>query len=87
MFNGLIDDFKVRLDLTLKAMIAGAIVGFADLQLAEQVWHADLIAIDNLIDVHMKNLRRKVDPPGMPVLIQTVRGQGFRLSAQAGTHD
>lgn len=29
MFNGLIDDFKVRLDLTLKAMIAGAIVGFA----------------------------------------------------------
>lgn len=29
MFSGLIDDFKVRLDLTLKAMIAGAIVGFA----------------------------------------------------------
>ena len=26
-------------------------------QLAEHVWHADLIAIDNLIDVHMKNLR------------------------------
>lgn len=29
MFSGLIDDFKVRLDLTLKAIIAGAIVGFA----------------------------------------------------------
>jgi DNA-binding response OmpR family regulator len=49
-------------------------------QLAEQVWHADLIAIDNLIDVHMKNLRRKVDAVGAP-LIETVRGRGFRLAA------
>lgn len=29
MFNGLIDDFKVRLDLTLKAVVAGAIFAFA----------------------------------------------------------
>ncbi len=29
MFGGLIDEFKVRLDLTLKAMIAGAIFAFA----------------------------------------------------------
>lgn len=29
MFNGLIDDLKVRLDLTLKAMVAGAIFAFA----------------------------------------------------------
>jgi len=50
------------------------------LQLAEHVWQADLIAIDNLIDVHMKNLRRKVDIPGQPVLIETVRGRGFRLA-------
>ncbi|WP_059414373.1 response regulator transcription factor [Cupriavidus basilensis] len=56
---------------------AGAVVSRA--QLAEHIWHADLIAIDNLIDVHMKNLRRKLDPPDMPMLIQTVRGQGFRL--------
>jgi DNA-binding response OmpR family regulator len=57
---------------------AGEIVSRA--QLAEHIWHADLIAIDNLIDVHMKNLRRKLDPPGMAALIQTVRGQGFRIS-------
>ena len=50
------------------------------LQLAEHVWHADLIAIDNLIDVHMKNLRRKVDAPGSVALIETVRGRGFRLA-------
>jgi len=64
--------------LTLLVTHAGEIVSRA--QLAERIWHADLIAIDNLIDVHMKNLRRKLDPPGMPALIQTVRGQGFRLS-------
>lgn len=29
MFSGIIDDFKARLDLTLKALVAGAIVGFA----------------------------------------------------------
>jgi DNA-binding response OmpR family regulator len=51
------------------------------LQLANHVWRADLIAIDNLIDVHMKNLRRKVDVPGRPALIETVRGRGFRLAA------
>ena len=59
----------------------GAIV--SRLQLAEHVWQADLIAIDNLIDVHMKNLRRKVDPPELPALIETVRGRGFRLNAPA----
>jgi DNA-binding response OmpR family regulator len=53
-------------------------------RLAEQVWKDDLIAIDNLIDVHISNLRRKVDAPGLQPLIQTVRGRGFRLSAQRG---
>jgi len=57
------------------------------LELAEHVWHADLIAIDNLIDVHMKNLRRKIDPPGCPALIQTVRGRGFCLSASEAADD
>jgi DNA-binding response OmpR family regulator len=58
---------------------AGDVVGRA--RLAEQVWQADLIAIDNLIDAHISNLRRKVDPPSLPPLIQTVRGRGFRLGA------
>jgi DNA-binding response OmpR family regulator len=62
----------------------GAVV--SRLQLAEHVWHADLIAIDNLIDVHMKNLRRKVDAPGKEALIETVRGRGFRLAAPGDHH-
>lgn len=49
-------------------------------RLAEQVWKDDLIAIDNLIDVHISNLRRKVDAPPAAALIHTVRGRGFRLA-------
>ena len=48
-------------------------------RLAELVWKDDLVAIDNLIDAHISNLRRKVDPPDQRPLIQTVRGRGFRL--------
>jgi DNA-binding response OmpR family regulator len=57
---------------------AGDVVGRS--RLIEQVWQADLVAIDNLIDVHISNLRRKVDPPDAVPLIQTVRGRGFRLA-------
>ena len=66
---------------------AGAVVSRS--RLAEQVWKADLVAIDNLIDVHIGKLRRKVDMPGQMPLIQTVRGRGFRLAAMAaaGTSD
>jgi DNA-binding response OmpR family regulator len=39
-----------------------------------------LVGIDNLIDVHIGNLRRKVEAAEGPRLIETVRGVGFRLS-------
>jgi DNA-binding response OmpR family regulator len=61
---------------------AGAVVSRS--RLAEQVWKSDLLAIDNLIDVHISKLRRKVDAPGHVSLIQTVRGRGFRLAALTG---
>lgn len=48
-------------------------------RLAELVWKADLIGIDNLIDVHVSNLRRKLDLPGATPLIRTVRGHGYCL--------
>ena len=55
-------------------------------RLAEQVWKDDLIAIDNLIDVHIGNLRRKVDAPPAAPLIHTVRGRGFRLAPADDGH-
>ncbi|MGK5025941.1 response regulator transcription factor [Janthinobacterium sp. RB2R34] len=61
---------------------AGEVVSRA--RLAEQIWQADLIGIDNLIDVHVRNLRGKVDAPGMAQLIHTIRGRGFRLAENSG---
>jgi DNA-binding response OmpR family regulator len=57
---------------------AGEVV--ARTRLVECVWEEDRDAVDNLIDVHVSRLRRKIDrPPWLP-LLQTVRGQGFRLA-------
>ncbi|WP_395071093.1 response regulator transcription factor [Paraburkholderia silvatlantica] len=47
--------------------------------LFEAVWGYHFDPGTNLIDVHMGRLRRKIDPPGVPPLIQTVRGSGYIL--------
>ena len=47
--------------------------------LFEQVWRYRFDPGTNLVDVHMGKLRRKVDAPGEPQLIHTVRGTGFVL--------
>ncbi len=49
--------------------------------IAEQVWSYDFDNLTNVIDVHIKNLRRKIDNGPGPKLIQTVRGAGYRVSA------
>lgn len=50
--------------------------------LAQEVWKETLRAtpLDNVIDVHIGRLRRKVDEPFATKLIHTVRGVGFILS-------
>lgn len=50
--------------------------------ICEHVWSYDFDNATNVIDVHVRNLRRKIDDP-LPVrLIQTVRGVGYRISAR-----
>ncbi len=49
--------------------------------LFEKVWNYHFDPRTNLIDVHIGRLRRKVDCPGEPALIETVRGTGFLLRA------
>ncbi len=48
--------------------------------LFESVWGYHFDPGTNIIDVHIGRLRRKVDMPGMPPLIHTVRGAGYILS-------
>lgn len=45
--------------------------------LSENVWGYFFDSNTNVIDVHMTNLRKKVDPEGMKSLIHTVRGVGY----------
>ncbi len=49
--------------------------------LFEEVWNYRFVPDSNLVDVHMGRLRRKIDEPGEPPLIHSVRGAGFVLRA------
>jgi len=48
--------------------------------IAEHVWNYDFDSATNVIDVHIKNLRRKIDDGSPLKLIQTVRGAAYRVS-------
>lgn len=50
--------------------------------IAEHVWNYNFDAVTNVIDVHVRNIRRKIDDPFATKLIQTVRGSGYRISAR-----
>jgi two-component system, OmpR family, response regulator MtrA len=53
-------------------------------QLLERVWDYGYFGDTRLLDVHIRRLRRKVEPdPAQPTLIVTVRGVGYR--AEVGT--
>ncbi len=48
--------------------------------LLEQVWDGDWFGDDHVVEVHVANLRRKLeDDPQAPRYIHTVRGVGYRM--------
>ena len=49
--------------------------------IAEHVWNYDVFNQSNVVDVYIRNLRRKIDDPCDVKLIHTVRGAGYRLAA------
>jgi DNA-binding response OmpR family regulator len=51
-------------------------------EIAEFVWNYDVYNQSNVVDVYIRNLRRKIDDPFEVKLIHTVRGAGYRLSAK-----
>lgn len=51
-------------------------------QILEHVWSFDFFNDSNVVDVYIGYLRRKIDQPFDPPLIRTVRGVGYRLSAE-----
>jgi DNA-binding response OmpR family regulator len=50
--------------------------------LAEHVWGLDFDPESNIVDVYVGYLRRKIDGPGEPRLLHTVRGAGYVLRSE-----
>jgi len=51
-------------------------------QLIDRVWGGDYFGDTKTLDVHVKRLRAKIEvDPANPVLIQTIRGLGYKLES------
>jgi two-component system, OmpR family, phosphate regulon response regulator PhoB len=50
-------------------------------QLLDQVWGDHVFVEERTVDVHIRRLRKALEPTGHDALVQTVRGSGYRLSA------
>ena len=57
------------------------------MMIAEHVWNYDFDNFTNVIDVHIRNLRRKMYDPFGTKMIQTVRGAGYRLDGRVTGED
>jgi two-component system OmpR family response regulator len=51
-------------------------------QLLDRAWHADYESRSNVVDVYVRYLREKIDRPFGRSSLLTVRGLGYRLSAE-----
>ena len=49
-------------------------------QLLDQVWGDHVFVEERTVDVHIRRLRKALEPARLDGLIQTVRGTGYRLS-------
>lgn len=51
-------------------------------QLLDLVWGQNVFIEERTVDVHIRRLRKALEPHGFESLVQTVRGVGYRLSEQ-----
>lgn len=50
-------------------------------QILNNLWDFDFDSFSNVVDVHIKNLRKKIDSKYPQKLLETIRGVGYRLHA------
>lgn len=51
-------------------------------QLLDRVWGSNVYVEERTVDVHIRRLRKVLEPSGHDALIQTVRGTGYRFSTR-----
>ena len=49
--------------------------------ISQHAWDDNYDPFSNVIDVYIGRLRKKIDLPGEPPMLETMRGAGYRLSA------
>lgn len=54
---------------------------YTRVQLLDQVWGDHVFVEERTVDVHIRRLRKALEPTGHDTLIQTVRSSGYRFSA------
>lgn len=55
---------------------------FSRAQLLDQVWGTDVYVEERTVDVHVRRLRKQLEPFALASLLQTVHGSGYRFSRQ-----
>ena len=74
-----VDLTALEFDL-LATQVASPGAVFSRDRLLEKVWGGDYFGSDHVIDVHIANLRKKIEAdPSDPRYVQTVRGVGYRF--------
>ena len=51
-------------------------------ELLDRVWGRDFVGVDRVVDVHVSNLRKKLEVAGATDVLQTIRGVGYKLVEQ-----
>ena len=50
-------------------------------QLLDHVWGGNVYVEERTVDVHIRRLRKTLEPHALDGMVQTVRGSGYRFSA------
>jgi DNA-binding response OmpR family regulator len=77
---GTVELTRIEFDL-LDTLSAAPKIVFTRQQLLERVWGPGWYGDDHVVDVHIANLRKKIDQAGMKSWVRTVRGVGYSMGA------
>jgi two-component system phosphate regulon response regulator PhoB len=58
---------------------------FSRTQLLDYIWGDHVFLEERTIDVHIRRLRQALEPTGHHLLIETIRGSGYRFSSKLPT--
>jgi len=74
-----VDLTRIEFDL-LDMMASNPRTVLARQQLLDHVWGPGWFGDDHVVDVHVANLRKKIDLPDRPSFVRTVRGVGYSMA-------